>query len=155
MGLSSDEAYFDINPGESFSSAPIYVAKGTSIEDSCLAMRRFFRKRLSLLNDQDFNGIPVVYNGWWPYEDSLISEDVYHQNAVMSKNLGITYAVLDAGWFGNDENGENWYEKRGDWELINLKVFPSGMKSLCDRAKSVGISPVSYTHLTLPTTERV
>jgi len=141
MGLSSDETYFDIKPGGSFTSAPIYVAKGTSIEDSCLAIRRFFRKRLSLLNDQDINEIPVVYNGWWPYEDSLISEDVYLQNAVMAKNLGITYAVLDAGWFGNDKKGENWYDKRGDWELINLKAFPSGMKSLCDRAKSLDISP--------------
>jgi len=141
MGLPGEETYFDINPGESFTGASIYVAIGTSIEDSCLAMRRFFRKRLSLLKDENSNKISIVYNGWWPYEDSLISEEVYLQNAEIAKNLGITYAVLDAGWFGNDENVENWYEKRGDWELVNFKAFPAGMKSLCNRAKSLDISP--------------
>lgn len=141
MGLSCEDTYFDIAPGGSFTGATIYAAKGASIEDSSFAMRRFFRKRLSLLKDIDSDVIPLEYNGWWPYEDRFISEDVYFQNSEIAKNLGIRYAVLDAGWFGTDENDQNWYEKRGDWELINSTIFPSGMKSLFDRAKSIGVLP--------------
>lgn len=141
MGLSGEGTYMDIVPGNSFTSVPMYAARGLSIEASCLAMRSFYRKRLSLLKDRDFGEIPVEYNGWWPYEDKYISEDVYQSNAMIARDLGIRYAVLDAGWFGIDEYDQNWYEKRGDWELVNHRSFPSGIEKLCDRAKSAGILP--------------
>jgi len=141
MGMSGEGTYFDIAPGDSLTSATIYAAKGTSIEDASLSMRCFYRKHLSLLKNRRTDEIPLEYNGWWPYEDKYITEHVYLKNSEIAKNLGIRYAVLDAGWFGNDENGQNWYDKRGDWEIINNTAFPTGMKELFDRAHNAGILP--------------
>jgi alpha-galactosidase len=140
MGLSSEGFYTDIAPGGSFTSASIYVAEGESVEEASLQMRRYFRSRLSLLNDGGIADVPLEYNEWWPYEDKYITEDIYLENAKIAKELGCRYAVMDAGWFGS-ENGQGWYEKRGDWDVINKERFPSGMKALCDNAKKIGILP--------------
>lgn len=141
MGHSSKDFFMDIVPGAKFVSASFYFADGETLEEACLQMRRYFRSRLSLLNDGGLADVPMEYNGWWPYEDKYISEDVYLENAKIAKELGFRYAVMDAGWFGGDESRQGWYEKRGDWDIINKKDFPSGMKSLCDNAKQIGILP--------------
>ena len=141
MGLSAEKFYTDVLPGAHFTSASIYMAKGTTIEEASLEMRRYFRKRLSLLNDGGTADIPLEYNEWWPYEDKYITEDIYLQNARIAKELGCRYAVMDAGWFGGNEDGQGWYEKRGDWNIVNKKDFPSGMAALCGNAGKLGIRP--------------
>jgi len=141
MGLSTEDFFTDIAPGTQFTSAAIYVAESKTIEEACLEIRRFFRARLSLHNDGGIADVPFEYNEWWPYEDKFINEDVYQENAVIAKDLGCRYAMMDAGWFGGNDDGQGWYEKRGDWEIVNTKDFPSGMKSLCDKAKAIGIFP--------------
>ena len=141
MGFSTEDFYTDVAPGGSYESAALYLAEGADQEAACLEMRRYFRARLSLLNDGGIADVPLEYNEWWPYEDRFINEDVYQENAVIAKRLGCRYAMMDAGWFGGNENGQSWYEKRGDWEIVNKKDFPSGMKALCDKAKDAGILP--------------
>ncbi|MDI3310411.1 MAG: alpha-galactosidase, partial [Thermoanaerobacterium sp.] len=141
MGFSYPEFFTDIAPGGQFASASIYVAEGKSLEDACLELRRYFRRRLSLLNDGGIADVPLEYNGWWPYEDKYITEAIYLENARIATELGCRYAVMDAGWFGENKDGQSWYEKRGDWAIINKKGFPSGMKALCDNAKKIGILP--------------
>lgn len=141
MGLTSDGFFTDIAPGGQFASAPIYVAEGGTIEEASFEMRRYFRRRLSLLNDGGIADVPLEYNEWWPYEDKYITEGVYLENAKIAKELGCRYAMMDAGWFGGNEDGQSWYEKRGDWNIVNKRDFPSGMKSLCDNAKRLGILP--------------
>ncbi len=141
MGLSTEEFFTDVAPGSSFTSASIYIADGETMEDATLQMRRYYRKRLSLLNDSEIADVPLEYNGWWPYEDRFINENIYLENSKIAKDLGCRYAMMDAGWFGGNEEGQSWYEKRGDWEIVNKKDFPSGMKALCDNAKDIGILP--------------
>lgn len=97
MGLSSKEFFTDVAPGEKFVSASVYFAEGEKLDDASLEMRRYFRSRLSLLNDGGLADVPLEYNGWWPYEDKYISEDVYLENAEIAKGLGCSYAMLDAG----------------------------------------------------------
>lgn len=141
MGLTTEEFFTDVQPGERFVSPSFYLAQGNTLEEACLEQRRYFRKHLSLLNDGGIADVPYEYNTWWPYEDSEINEDIFQQNAEIAKKVGCRYAMLDAGWFGGNEEGQSWYEKRGDWEIVNQEKFPSGMKALCDKAKAVGILP--------------
>ncbi len=141
MGFSTEDFFTDVAPGGEYESAPLYLAEGADQEAACLEMRRYFRARLSLLNDGGIADVPLEYNEWWPYEDKFINEAVYQENAVLAKEIGCRYAMMDAGWFGGNEDGQGWYEKRGDWAIINRKDFPSGMKALCDKAKSIGILP--------------
>ena len=141
MGFSTEDFYTDIPPGGAYESAPLYLAEGGDRDSACLEMRRFFRARLSLLNDGGLADVPLEYNEWWPYEDRFINEAVYQENARLAQEAGCRYAMMDAGWFGGNEDGQNWYDKRGDWEIVNKRDFPSGMKALCDKAKEAGILP--------------
>lgn len=139
MGLSTDGFFTDVEPGGSFTGAGVYVACGADEEEACLRLRRYFRRRLSMAGR--LAELPLEYNTWWAYEDKCISEDVYQENAELAKELGCSYAMMDAGWFGGNEDGQSWVDKRGDWDVVNPRDFPSGMKSMCDRAKAAGMLP--------------
>ncbi len=141
MGLSDGELFHDILPGESFTTPAVYVSKAPDREEACLALRRYYRKRLSTMDEELFTPMPLEYNTWWPYEDKLIDENVYQANAEIAKKLGFRYAMMDAGWFGRETGDQTWFEKRGDWDMVNTERFPSGMKAMCDKAKGIGIEP--------------
>lgn len=141
MGLTDGEFYYDIPGGGAFTTPAVYLAAAQSREPACLALRRYYKKFLSPMDEKMFIPMPLEYNTWWPYEDRYINEEVYQQNAEIAQKMGFRYAMLDAGWFGETVEGETWFEKRGDWDKVNPELFPSGMKAMCDKAKAVGILP--------------
>lgn len=141
MGL-SDGVFFHDLPGKAqFVTPTVYLTFEKNREQACLKLRRHFRNYLSLLRDERFTELPVTYNTWWGYEDKEINEEVYCRDAKIARRLGCDYAILDAGWFGDSVDGQTWYEKRGDWENVNRKLFPSGLQSLCGNAKTLEIIP--------------
>lgn len=141
MGLTDGEFYYDIPGGETFVTPAVYLTEAKGREEACLALRRYYKKHLSPMWEEMFTPMPLEYNTWWPYEDKLINEEVYQQNAEIAKKLGFRYAMMDAGWFGDTAEGQTWFEKRGDWDKVNPEQFPSGMKAMCDRAKAIEIAP--------------
>lgn len=141
MGVTDGEFYHDIPAGETFVTPEIYVVKAPDRESGNLSLRRYYKKHLSLVERDGITSLPTAYNGWWPYEDHSINEEVYRENSEIAKDLGCRYAVLDAGWFGKTVEGQCWFEKRGDWDCVNEDIFPSGLKALCDKAKAVEILP--------------
>ncbi|MHB1454266.1 MAG: alpha-galactosidase [Saccharofermentanales bacterium] len=141
MGISGEGFATTVEQGATYTSAPIYLAEGRTPEDASLALRRYFRRHLSLLRDASIPDVPLEFNGWWPYEDRFINESVFWENARLAKELGCRYAVMDAGWFGQSDETQNWYDKRGDWSVINDRDFPSGIKALCDKTKEIGLLP--------------
>src|SRR5690606_18175196 len=42
-------------------------------------------------------------------------------------------------WFGPAENEADWYDYRGDWDLVNVKRFPSGIRHLSDYVHEKGL----------------
>lgn len=82
---------------------------------------------------------PVEWNPWYPYTDRYINEDVFKANVDKCNEVGIDVCTLDAGWFGLSDDESEWYYIRGDWHKINMKRFPSGMKSLADYTHSKGL----------------
>lgn len=141
MGLTDGAFYHDIPAGKSFTTPVVYITKADGREQANLNLRRYYRARLSIVYNDQFSPMPTAYNGWWPYEDHSINEEVYQKNAEIAKALGCRYAVLDAGWFGKTADGQCWFEKRGDWDCVNEDIFPSGMRAMCDRAKETEILP--------------
>lgn len=141
MGLTDGEFYHDIPAGKKFVTPAVYLSEAENREKACLALRRYYKKHLSIMDEKMFSPMPLEYNTWWPYEDRFINEDVYQQNAEIAKTLGFRYAMMDAGWFGENTGERTWYEKRGDWDKVNSELFPSGMKAMCDKAKAVEIEP--------------
>ncbi len=141
MGLTDGAFFRDVLPGESFTTPEVYLSQAGDREEACLALRRYYKKHLSPLCEELFTPMPLEYNTWWPYEDRFINEEVFQKNAEIAKSLGFRYAMMDAGWFGEETEGNTWYEKRGDWDKVNRERFPSGMKAMCDKAKSMEIAP--------------
>lgn len=83
--------------------------------------------------------LPVEWNHWWSYEDKLINEQVFKRNVDRAAEIGVEVCTLDAGWFGSDDESENWYDVRGDWHKVNRKRFPSGIRSLSDYVHAKGM----------------
>ena len=84
--------------------------------------------------------IPVPtaeWNHWWTYEDVEINETVFLENARAAKQLGVTLCTLDAGWFGNPDADDHWTQCRGDWDCVNHKRFPHGLRWLSEQIHSM------------------
>lgn len=142
MGLDDhDGFYHEIEPGASFETPMVYLAEGEDKEAASAHLRDYFRRHLSPQGELNWQRQPVVYNSWWPFEDKYIDEVTFLANAREAKALGLDYAVLDAGWFGPEETSQGWYDKRGDWDVVNTVRFPSGLRSLCNQVKALALKP--------------
>lgn len=122
-----------LSPGESLPGLRVALAKGETMEDACRGLRGFLYRHVVMAGRLNLKEAPVVYNPWWPYEDRFISEDVCRRNAEAAKSVGATQFVLDAGWFGDEQDTGahmDWFEKRGDWDSVNRRRFPHGMAAL-------------------------
>lgn len=136
VGLLKDDFFKILQAGECFENIEIFDAtcQEDDIEALSIKFRTFFRDNISLMKDV-FADLPVCYNSWWPYEDKWINEEVFYKDAKVAKELGFTNTLLDAGWFGpandpTEPGASGWYNKQGDWDLINTRLFPSGMAAL-------------------------
>lgn len=102
------------------------------------AMREF----IADFRELDTHGTPQLlteWNSWWPYEDTDINEETLLANAACAKEAGIEVAVLDAGWFGPAAKDSHWHHLRGDWDQRNIERFPSGLGSVADAVRGLGI----------------
>lgn len=83
--------------------------------------------------------LPVEWNPWWTFEDVLINEDVFLENARAARDLGVELCTLDAGWYG--ESGKiHWSRQQGDWDIVNTERFPHGLKFLSDHIHALGMA---------------
>jgi alpha-galactosidase len=139
-GLHDWEFHADLAPGESIESAPVALVLGAGGDLNSVSIaygrvgRRFWypHNRLSAR-------LPVEWNHWWSYEDKVIDEDVFRQNADVAAPLGIEVCTLDAGWFGPTEPDAHWYHARGDWDLVNTVRFPRGIRAVADDVHKRGM----------------
>lgn len=81
--------------------------------------------------------LPIEFNHWWAYEDVILNEDNFLANCRVAKEIGVDFALLDAGWFGIE--GENWFDIRGDWDIENKVKFPSGIENIANKVRELGL----------------
>ncbi len=125
-------------PGALFSYPGILSHRYVSQEE-CYRVKQ--SRALAALSDHPFyRQLPVIYNHWWAYEDQWINEDIILDNARIAANLGAEMLVLDAGWFGHDDPGEEAFHVRGDWDHVNKSRFPRGLAWLREQLAQLGLS---------------
>jgi alpha-galactosidase len=139
-GLGDPSFRHELADGEVFATPPVVLAIAhdgdpDSISGSLTRVGRshwFPRRPVAA-------AMPVEWNHWWPYEDSMIDESTFLANAREAHRLGFDVAVLDAGWFGEPGLATHWYDVRGDWNLVNNARFPSGIVGLSDTVRGDGV----------------
>lgn len=138
-GLNDWEFSARIAPGETFTTPTVLLAMACEgdWDAAAQAFHRWGRYKTYPVTDP-INKATVEWNHWWPYEDKAVNEQVFRDNAEHAARLGVNLVTLDAGWFGPP--GEtNWWDYRGDWEVVNTDRFPSGIRALADHAHSLGL----------------
>lgn len=120
--------------GESIESAHAILALGDHLDDLSQQFahvgRRYWYPHSALAS-----ALPVEWNHWWAYEDVNITEARFLENVAAAAALGVEVCTLDAGWFG----GKDWYQYRGDWDIITTERFPNGIRILADETRAKGM----------------
>ena len=130
-GLHDWEFSKKLIPGEKMSSPACILAFGK--DNNAIAQqyhkagRLYWYPRIPLATQ-----IPVEWNPWWCYEDKDINQAVFLENIKAATALGVNVCTLDAGWFGPSQAEADWFEYRGDWDQVNRKRFPDGIKAVSD-----------------------
>lgn len=118
----------------------VYTSRSKdSVDDATSNLIQSFRnyKTSPLTTHED--RLLTEWNPWWPYEDVLIDEKIFLENAKIAAQAGVEVAVLDAGWFGPSGSDNSWVDYRGDWRLINEKRFPMGLAKLAIETRKLGL----------------
>lgn len=135
-GLHDWEFAAMLQPGETIEAPAVLLAAGED-RDACArqmhAAMRARKPRCAVSKT-----LPVEWNHWWPYEDVAISDAVFRANTAEAAKMGYGAVTLDAGWFGG-EGDTPWWEVRGDWDRVNTKRFPNGIRALADDAHAKGL----------------
>lgn len=78
---------------------------------------------------------PVLLNSWEAAYFNF-NESRLLRLAKEAKHVGIELFVMDDGWFGerNDDS-----HSLGDWDIVNAKKLPGGLKGLADKIKGLGL----------------
>lgn len=128
-------------PGASLDSPPVAVALGAGGDlNSVSTQYARVGRRHWYPNNSFSQRLPVEWNHWWSYEDSMIDEQVFRANVDIAAMFGVEVCTLDAGWFGPTESGSHWYDYRGDWADVNTARFPSGLRALSDYVHDHGMA---------------
>lgn len=88
--------------------------------------------------------LPIVFNEFctsW----GAPSEEVILKSIDKLRNRGITYFVIDAGWYAKKIG--DW-TNIGDWE-VNKELFPSGLAYVVNKIKEAGMIPGIWFELEL------
>lgn len=139
-GLHDRDFHATLAPGETLDSVPVVLAIGYcgDLHTVSVPLSRIGRTHWYPHNALS-RSLPVEWNHWFGYEDKNIDEQVFLANMEEAAKLGVEVCTLDAGWFGPDDAGSEWFAYRGDWDIVNRSRFPGGVRALSDAAHSRGM----------------
>ncbi len=139
-GLHDREFHKALAPGETLDSVPVVLALGYGgdLHTVSVPLSRIGRTHWYPRNALS-RTLPVEWNHWFGYEDKEINEQVFLANIEEAAKLGVEVCTLDAGWFGPDDAGSEWFAYRGDWDTVNRTRFPNGLRLLSDTARRKGM----------------
>lgn len=121
-----------LNNGERFRTRKAYLAcvKGT-VEHAAQTLVHYVEKTETMLPSEE--SLPVLYNEYcytWGKPDF----ETVKRLLPVCKKLGVSYFVIDAGWF--KKNGS--WEAVGNWD-VDYNLFPNGLKGYADLCKEYGM----------------
>lgn len=123
-------------PGEALTlpDAILTVVHG-GVDEACEALLDVHEARLRITGEAEVSLNPMYneYCDTWgqPTQDTVSAEI----EAV--RDLGLSYFVIDAGWFGQSRD---WNTSTGDWD-VRKASFPDGMAPISRRIREAGMIP--------------
>jgi alpha-galactosidase len=109
-----------------------------SVEDAC---ERLLSVDVNQVAKQPAieHDLPIVYNDYcasWgaPTEESIL------KSAGILAWLGVTYLVIDAGWYMPCTDDAHWAKCIGGW-IPDPQRFPNGLKTTADAIRAKGLIP--------------
>lgn len=81
--------------------------------------------------------LPIAFNEWCTYWGDC-THDAVVALADQLKGTGVTYLVIDAGWYVDP--GKSLNSLHGDWQ-VSSKRFPHGLKATADAIRARGLIP--------------
>ncbi len=122
----------NISKGEIFKTPKAMVAVGKSLYDVCNKLVEAQKPDISPIDDD----MGIVFNEYCTTWGNPSLENI-KKIADKLKDKGITYLVIDSGWYGKNDG---WWASIGDWD-VNLDKFPKGLKEAADYIKQCGMIP--------------
>ncbi len=134
MGIASFDFEWRLKPGASFTSPEAVIVYA---DDGFNGMSQTFHNFVNrhIVRGQWKNELrPVLANSWEAAYFDFDQESIvrFARDAV---NLGVELIVLDDGWFGHRDDDKT---SLGDWNIINKKKLPHGLKGLSDEIHALG-----------------
>lgn len=121
-------------PGEALELPPVHLGFFTGgAEAATHALRKYVYEEIC----PDYQDRPIIppvsYDHWFGIENGL-NETLLFGQAEKAAKLGAEYFVVDSAWFVGGLPGGN-----GNWERVDKKKFPNGLKPIADRARELGM----------------
>lgn len=123
----------NIEPNSVFTTPKAVIAVGNSLEEVCDRLVKAQSPRIAETDRE----MPVIFNEYCTTWGNPTPENLEKIAKRLSES-GIKYLVIDSGWY--KEDGDEWWDSIGDWN-ISRKIFPNGLKPVCDMIKSYGLIP--------------
>ncbi len=135
IGIHPDTFQWPLDKGEDFQTPEaVLVYSDCGLNKMSQTFHKLFSKRL--VRGQWRDKIrPILVNSW-EATDMNFTEEKIISIAKTAKELGIELFVLDDGWFGSRDNDKAGL---GDWNIINSKKLPNGIKGLAEKIESLGM----------------
>lgn len=135
IGIHPDTFQWPLGKGEEFRTPEaILVYSDSGLNKMSQTFHRLFSKRLARGQWRD-KARPVLINSWEATNMDFTEEKLL-DIAKTAKELGIELFVLDDGWFGARDDDKAGL---GDWNIINSRKLPNGIKGLADKIESMGM----------------
>ncbi len=135
-GINDFDFYWTLQPGEQFETPEVVIAySSTGLGGMSRAFHDAYREHL--INPRYVKKHrPLLLNNW---EGTDFRFDLDKLKSIIDaiEGTGIDTFVLDDGWFGYNRNGET--SGLGDWDIVNHKKLPGGLKPLIDHCHAKGM----------------
>lgn len=133
MGIHDGDLHYVLQPGETLHLPEIvFYSFRNKIDLDCYKLHNWF------LHKHPCPELPVVYNTWLYRFDWFQYDDIAAQVPIAS-DLGCEYFVIDAGWFGKEQN---WGSSMGDYYERSANAgygFAGRMTEMAELVRSFGM----------------
>ncbi len=123
-----------LEPGEELElPAAHYIFSDGGLDGASNAIRKYIHDCVVPKLNGDKLKPGFTYNHWFGIGPD-INEELMVRQFEKAGELGLEYAVLDAGWYGDCEEG-NFQTGVGNWEVVDTDKFPNGLEPLAECAE--------------------
>ena len=136
LGINPYDFSWLLEPNEQFQTPEaVMIYSDQGLGEMSRQFHRLYRNHL-LRGKYKRGNRPVLINNWegtyWDFNEEKLLEI-----AKGGKDFGCELLVLDDGWFDNDRFDE--LGPIGDWDIVDKKKLPNGLKGLGDKLNAMGM----------------